>query len=305
MSGLDAAQAVTSLRLLCDCLSVGPQPEQNEELRQKIAGRDVNWECLFRLAGVHLVTPSLAGALRRKGVLELLDEEVRSYVQSIESLNRTRNDTLRRELVRASRALNGMGVTPLLLKGAIALTPGQYPGASDRVIGDLDMVVPAERAHDAQHVMVQLGYREATEHWRRMTGGSKLAMHHLVPLVHPTLPVSIELHHRILYDKQTRASGGFSPRSGFSWPTAPKPSCPMPLPGCGTISSIRRLVTAWPHAGWPIYVSCSSTPVSQRTTSTKTTWNSSGLPQDRSTCHDSRSTVPSPNLGLVRHFQVV
>lgn len=200
MSRPEAADVAASLHLLCDCLSVAPRPERAEELRHRIAGGQVNWDCPLRLAGAHLVTPSLAGALRRKGVLELLEDDVRGYLETIESLNRTRNSTLWQELVRASGALNAIGIKPLLLKGALALTPGQYPGAYDRVIGDIDLVVPFERTQEAQREMVRLGYREATEHWRRMTSASKRAMHHFVPLVHPVLPVSIEIHHRIMHD---------------------------------------------------------------------------------------------------------
>ncbi len=39
-----------------------------------------------------------------------------------------------------TRVLNDLGIEPLLLKDALALLPAPYPGAGDRVIGDLDLL---------------------------------------------------------------------------------------------------------------------------------------------------------------------
>jgi hypothetical protein len=155
---------------------------------------------LLQRAGAQLVTPSLAGALADAGLLGRLPEEVRGYLQAVRDLNHARNATLYGELVRVAAALNAAGVEPQLLKGAAALLPGQYPGAGDRVIGDLDLRIPGEQYAVAAEAVHGLGYRFAEG--RAVEPG---AHHHGAPLLHPDKPVSVELHQRTLYDPAQNA----------------------------------------------------------------------------------------------------
>jgi hypothetical protein len=159
------------LAFLGACLS--RYPERRAELSAAI-GDGLPWPELLQRAGAQLVTPSLAGALADAGLLGRLPEEVRGYLQTVRDLNRTRNAALYGELVRVAAALNAAGIEPQLLKGAAALLPGQYAGAGDRVIGDLDLRIPGGRYADAAEAVHGLGYQfaegravelAAAEHW--------------------------------------------------------------------------------------------------------------------------------------------
>ena len=193
-----ASLASANLSFLCACLDVSSR--RDEDILQIVKRGEVDWGQVFLLSGNHLVTPSLAGALRRKKLWDHLDKDVASYLDAIQRLNRERNDTLRRQLTRISAALNGIGITPLLLKGAITLMPEQYAGAEDRVIGDLDIHVPPPRTGEACEVLAALGYREDTEAWWWATQASQGAMHHARPMLHCSLPVKVEVHHRVLHN---------------------------------------------------------------------------------------------------------
>lgn len=154
---------------------------------------------MLQLAGHQLVTPSLAAALARVGFLDALPEQVREFLEATRDLNRERNAKLRNGLMEVTEALNTAGIKPLILKGAIALVMPDYPGAEDRVVGDIDLLVPADRSGDAYAAVLALGYRQATEAWSRMLRRDRDSLHHLIPLLHPSLPVSVELHTRILH----------------------------------------------------------------------------------------------------------
>jgi hypothetical protein len=179
------------LLLLGACLS--GQAERRAHIAEGIVSAP--WPELLQRAGTHLVTPSLAGTLADAGVLAALPEPVRDYLQTIRDLNGARNRTLYAELARIAAALNSVGIEPQLLKGAVALLPKQYPGAADRVIGDLDLRVPAKRYPEAAAAVRALGYRP--------TEGVVLDLryhHHGTVLLHPSAAVAVELHVRSLRD---------------------------------------------------------------------------------------------------------
>ena len=186
------------LHFLTACLAVGETLDPTA--RTAIANRDIDWQKVCWLAGNHLVTPALAAALHRKGLTGQLPVEVQDYLDGMQALNRERNKILYGELVVVAGRLNRIGIEPLLLKGAIALMPRQYPGAEDRVIGDLDLLVPTDRAKEAFAILQQESYGLDPEH-----SIESPCSHHLPPLLHSELPVSVELHRRFLVDSDIDA----------------------------------------------------------------------------------------------------
>ncbi len=176
------------------CLAVGDTLDS--AVSTAIINRDIDWQKMCWFAGEHLVTPALAAALHRKGFADQLPVEVRDYLDGMQTLNRERNRIMYGELIAVAGYLNCIGIEPLLLKGANALLPGQYPGAEDRVTGDLDLLVPADRAKEVFALLQQEGYGLDPEHSMETPWA-----HHLPPLLHSELPVSVELHSRLLDDR--------------------------------------------------------------------------------------------------------
>jgi hypothetical protein len=200
---LSAQQRATNLSLLCACLAVGDTTAI--DLPERLTATTVDWQGLCWLAGCGLVTPSLAGALQRKGLFKQLPEEVQAYLLTLQSLNQARNQTLRDQLLIITEALNASGIQPVLLKGAITLTPGQYPGAEDRVIGDLDLLVPPHLLEAATSALMTLGYGVDATGAQWVLPSHYQRHHHERPLLHPILPVKVELHRRIQYHQGDNA----------------------------------------------------------------------------------------------------
>jgi hypothetical protein len=186
------------LEFLCQCLT--PAAGASERLERRIRSGSIRWREAMHLAGSHLVTPSLADAFRRQGLFDALPEDIREYLDTVRTLNRLRNRAFRDELANVAGILSGIGIEPVALKGAIALLPDPYPGAEDRVIGDLDLLVPSERVREAHAALGQSGYLGAPQD--RMLARDREGMHHAQPLLHPGLPVTVELHVRMLRDQR-------------------------------------------------------------------------------------------------------
>ena len=193
---------LTSLRFLANCLALGEDPSAARDAVRNALGQGyVDWRRVIWLASAHLVTPSLAAGLERLDGCDRLPEDVAGYLDAFRQLNRERNALFREELGRIAAGINQIGLEPLLLKGANALLPDAYPGAEDRMLGDLDLWLPAAHHPKAMAVLLELGYEPAHETRQWWMASEHAGIHHGVPLLHHTLPTKVELHTRLLLEK--------------------------------------------------------------------------------------------------------
>ena len=130
-------------------------------LRHDLGRGAIGWEAVVELASQQLVTPALRQALSAKGLLPDLPAEVRDYLEAVHGLNRERNRKITAQVVESTAALNAIGIEPVLLKGVAHLLADLYGDPAVRVIGDIDLLVSAERAADAVGALRRIGYREA------------------------------------------------------------------------------------------------------------------------------------------------
>lgn len=185
---------LTAATMLCQCLSgalgqsLSPSSLPTSEER---------WASVLRLSGDHLVTPVLRWALREhKGLYDELPSNVVDYLEAVYALNLEKNLSCEDQLSELISDLNKIEVRPVLLKGAAMLVGGLYPTSGERMISDLDILIPEERLPDVLSRMLALGY-QATEGMidlDKATLKSLSHRHHYPALVHRDWPVSIELH---------------------------------------------------------------------------------------------------------------
>jgi hypothetical protein len=180
-------------KLICHLLS--PIPGTGEKELRSAGQEGLDWPEIFRVAGNHYVTTLLAGTLKAKGLFGQLPEDVREYLDLMRQLNLKRNEILKNELLATIAELNKIDVQPLLLKGAINLVSEQYPDCADRVFGDLDLAVPVKRIRECFHWLDKAPYSAHGEFGREHEIG---LTHHAHPLLHQFLPVTVELHSRVI-----------------------------------------------------------------------------------------------------------
>jgi hypothetical protein len=118
------------------------------------------WEQLIEASSYHYVTPFLAWSLQDN---EKVDPEVKEYLAAILMLNTQRNQQLMLVIKRVAQALNAIGIVPILFKGAAHLTNALYPSQGLRIAGDIDLLLPVERALNIGKALTQAGLNaEAT-----------------------------------------------------------------------------------------------------------------------------------------------
>jgi hypothetical protein len=194
---------LTPLRCVADCLAL--DAGRDAALEHTLRHGQVNWRQIIWLASGHLVTPSLSASLQRGGWLHLLPPAVADYLDAFRQLNLERNAIFLQELEAIATALNQRGLEPLLLKGANALLSDAYPGAEDRMLGDLDLYLPESQHPEALQALRERDYQPAHASRQWWLPSEHASIHHAVPMLHRTLPTKVELHRRLLLDQNDNA----------------------------------------------------------------------------------------------------
>lgn len=159
----------------------------------------VRWEELIEISSSHCVTPVLAWCLQDKAYLPA---DVRGYFDAILSLNSTRNACILDGLARVVTALNAIDIEPVLLKGAAHLVEGLYPAPGLRVVGDVDILVPEDRAKSAAAALQCIGFVVSAVNLPE-------THHHLPGMRDSESGLYVELHTRVDLKEAVVSAGWF------------------------------------------------------------------------------------------------
>lgn len=186
------ANARAASRLLCGCLRgafAGPFAASN------LPANASEWEQVLRVSSDHLATLQLRWALQAQGLFSELPSDVAEFLDAVYWLNLERNQQCENQLAQLIPLLNRIGVQPVLLKGAAAIVGGLYPSSGERMISDLDILIPGARLPEILEKLAEVGYQP------HLAVGQKLpdpvgfaAHHHYPPMVSREWSSSVELH---------------------------------------------------------------------------------------------------------------
>lgn len=119
----------------------------------------VDWTAVIELANRSWLTPTLYCALASVGRLGELPDDTRGFLSFIHARNRERNMRLREQLFEAVAALNGIGIRPVLLKGAIGLFTSPDARIGSRLMSDIDIGIDPSAFAAAKSRLFGLGYK--------------------------------------------------------------------------------------------------------------------------------------------------
>jgi hypothetical protein len=116
------------------------------------------WDELLSLPQIQGFIPLLYWEVCQQGLEENLPDGVRERLYFSYQRNVARTVLLLRELRRILGALNDVGITPALLKGAITLAVPIYPGFACRWMSDLDLLIRKQQRNRAKETLKQMNY---------------------------------------------------------------------------------------------------------------------------------------------------
>jgi hypothetical protein len=144
--------------IIDQCLSVPTDPEQ---CRRAIANPKADWLAVCATANHDFVGTALWTSLSRAGLSPALPADVRNYLELLHTRNAERNQRIRAQCIAIGAALASAGLRCVVLKGATWLFDGSEAPAADRMMRDIDLLLPADDVEAAVKILVAAGYQDS------------------------------------------------------------------------------------------------------------------------------------------------
>jgi hypothetical protein len=152
-----AMTVLRQLRFICKVASPSPDVDL-EALTGETAEMANLWPELIATSSKYLITPSMAFGLAKKGLAHLAPLDVQEYLGAVLTLNRQRNMDIRAQVLELAESLGQRGLYPIFLKGTANLLSGLYEDPGQRVIGDIDVLVPVGELDETVEALKNDGY---------------------------------------------------------------------------------------------------------------------------------------------------
>ena len=164
------------------------------DLPGEMPGTD-DWPSIEHLAHIYHVAPMLWDRIRCADSVSLLKDDLATRLRQAYTANARRNRLLRSAIIRLTRRLNGAGLTPMLLKGAVYLVDPLSGNPATRYMHDLDILVQEGEGDACYRALLSSGFNPPLQEVVL-----EPRHHHLPVLVDPHLGVEVEIHTRPLLD---------------------------------------------------------------------------------------------------------
>jgi|WetSurMetagenome_2_1015567.scaffolds.fasta_scaffold34580_4 hypothetical protein len=182
------------LFFVAKCLTLDHHPERITEVRDLIKGGSVNWEKVVSLSSGQLVMPAMFIQLKRNGLLANLPSDLVDYLEDITEMNRKRNLAILDQIIDIVKILNRNNISPVFLKGTAHLLCSLYTDIGERMIGDIDLLVPGDKMIEAANILIGQGYKPMSGYKSEMYKDLK----HFPRLQNFNYQASVEIHKEIL-----------------------------------------------------------------------------------------------------------
>ncbi len=163
---------------------------------------DGDWSAFFYCADLHGVTPLIAHQWQALGLLDRLPIETRDRLSSAYRDNTERSENIRREVIEYWNLIAAAKVPSILIKGW-PLAEMLYESPALRLITDMDLLVPRDRAQDGLIALQRAGLeplprdrdawieKHLPSYWRL---NGRTVTYPLQNMFDPYHPRSVELH---------------------------------------------------------------------------------------------------------------
>jgi len=180
------------------CLTISLEKHNKLAIEKTLQSKTIDWDAVVKLSTQQLVFPALYCNLKRAGFLHYLPTDLVNYMELITGLNRERNQQISTQARALNTLLLNHGLTPIFLKGTGNLLAGLYTDIAERMIGDIDFILPKEQYTKAIALLREDGYTDVLKyhyhlpmqrHYRRIKKENNIA--------------ALEIHKELLIEKYT------------------------------------------------------------------------------------------------------
>lgn len=173
------------------CLVMEEHPEFRNEFIELCKNNSIDWLQFVAICSDNLILPTIYLKFRANGILELIPKELNEHLLEIYELNKKRNNEIIRQIKSINIILNGKNIVPLYLKGGGNLIDNIYSDVGERLMGDIDFLVPQKDYLSSAVLMLDAGYLNPME---RTHLSIKNYRHHYPRIYHPDFISDVEIH---------------------------------------------------------------------------------------------------------------
>lgn len=171
-------------------LALDQLPGQRDQVIREIREENIQWEKLVSIADHHLVLQAIYPKIRDHKLEEYFPEVILEHLKYIFDLTTSRNLDVIKQVENLTAVLSKEGITPLYMKGVGNILDGLYKYPGERILHDIDFLVPEEKLLEAAEILQKDGY-QSNYKWKPEF--MKQNRHYPI-LFKPGEPVYAELH---------------------------------------------------------------------------------------------------------------
>lgn len=128
------------------------------DLEARLKTDAINWETLVKVASNQYVLTTFYCRMEQKQLLDLLPEDLTTYLSQLTSINRNRNTAIAKEVTLVANLFIKNQIEHVFFKGAGLLMGGYFKDFGERMIGDIDVLVRSKDKKCAFDLLTQNGY---------------------------------------------------------------------------------------------------------------------------------------------------
>lgn len=180
---------IRTLYFIGQCLSLEEHPTFRETIIAQFSDPGYDWNSFIWTCSNHLVLPVIYLKFLKHDLLSYLPKVLAQHLEEIYTLNHTRNVQIIEQMKEINVTLNAAGISPIYLKGTGNMIDGIYEDIGERIVGDIDLLIPEAEYLKAVELIKANGY---VNHWGEPRNPDKLK--HYPTLYKDNVPVDIEIH---------------------------------------------------------------------------------------------------------------
>lgn len=159
----------------------------NEEKKLDVDFLDkICFEKVIKIISAHLIIPSFYIRSKKRGLLGKFPTEFSKYIKNIYEINKERNIQIKKEIFELAYLLNQNKIKHVFMKGSKNLFENKLFDLGERMIGDIDIIIPQNDYKKAISKIEEFGYKNTDvnkylvkldqyKHYPRLTKKGKLA----------------------------------------------------------------------------------------------------------------------------------
>ncbi len=185
-----------TLYFIAQCLTVSFEKKNKEIILSKLRSQEIDWDKVVKLSTSHYVLPALYCNLFRADLINLIPDDLASYMRQITSINRNRNKKIIKQAKKLNKLLLDNDIKPIFLKGTANILTDLYIDVAERMVGDIDFIFSKKDYIKTIKILTKNGYSDLRKYRYR-----SIKTRHHNRIIKKNNIAAVEIHHSFLPEK--------------------------------------------------------------------------------------------------------